>query len=77
MSSDVLIPIDERIQGRLDALKKGPQDNYNEVLTRLLTVYEQSILSEEDQKDIEQSLREIREGRFCTIEELMKEEGSL
>jgi len=31
MSSDVLIPIDEDIQGRLDALKNGHQEGYNEV----------------------------------------------
>ena len=60
MSSDVFIPIDENIQGRLDALK-GPQENYNEVLIRLLTAYELNTLSEEDKRDIEQSIREIRE----------------
>jgi len=30
------------------------------------------MLSEEDQKDIELSIREIREGRYCTVEDLMK-----
>ena len=76
MSSDVFIPIDENIQGRLDALK-GPQENYNEVLIRLLTAYELNTLSEEDKRDIEQSIREIREGKYCTIEDLMKEVGLL
>ncbi|PWR69517.1 hypothetical protein ACKUB1_13445 [Methanospirillum stamsii] len=76
MSSDVFIPIDENIQGRLDALK-GPQENYNEVLIRLLTAYELNTLSEEDKRDIEQSIREIREGKYCSIEDLMKEEGLL
>jgi len=33
MSPDLLIPIAEDIQGRFDALKKGPQEGYNEVLT--------------------------------------------
>lgn len=36
MASDVLIPIDDNIQKRLDALKE-PQKNYSEVILRLLT----------------------------------------
>ena len=74
MSSEVLIPINQNIQRRFDALK-GYQENYNEVLICLLTAYELNTLSEEDKRDIEQSIREIREGNFCTIEALMKEEG--
>jgi isocitrate dehydrogenase kinase/phosphatase len=77
MSSDVLIPITEDIQGKLDALKKGPQEGYNEVLVRLLTAYDLNTLSEEDQRDIEQSIREIHEGKYCIVEDLMKEEGLL
>jgi len=77
MSSDVLIPIDETIQGRLDALKKGPQEGYNEVLLRLLEAYDLNTISEEDKRDIERSIREIREGNYCTVEELMQEEGLL
>jgi hypothetical protein len=74
MSSDVLIPIDANIQGRLDIVK-GPQENYNEVLIRLLTSYELNTLSVECKHDIEQFIREIREGKCCTIKDLMKEEG--
>jgi hypothetical protein len=77
MSSDVLIPIHEDIQGRLDALKKGPQEGYNEVLFRLLTAYDLNTLSEEDHLDIERSIREIQEGKYCTVEDLMQEEGLL
>jgi hypothetical protein len=77
MSSDVLISINGDIQGRLDALKKEPQEGYNDVLYRLLTAYDLNILSEEDQRDIEQSIREIHEGRYCTVEDLMQEEGLL
>ena len=77
VSSDVLIPITEGTQGRLDALKKGPQEGYNEVLIRLLTAYDLNTLSEEDKKDIEQSIRGIHEGKYCIVEDLMKEEGFL
>lgn len=73
MSSEVLIPINKNIQRRLDALK-GSQENYSEVLNRLLAAFEFNTLSEEDVRDIEQS---IREGNYCTIEALMKEEGLL
>ena len=34
-------------------------------------------LSEEDKQDIERSVQEIREGKYCTVEDLMQEEGLL
>lgn len=77
MSSDILISIAGDIQGKLDALKKEPQEGYNEVLIRLLTAYDLNTLSEEDKRDIGQSIREIHEGKFCTVEDLMREEGLL
>lgn len=42
---------------------------------RLLEAYDLNTISEEDKRDIERSLREIREGKYCTLEELMQEEG--
>jgi len=70
------IQIQPEVKESLDQLKKHPRESYNEVIKRLVgSRIDDEPLSEEAIEGIEDALRDIREGRFHTEEEIKKEFG--
>jgi predicted transcriptional regulator len=64
------------VKKRLDEMKLHPRESYNAVIARLLdSCYDEEPLSEEDIRDIEQSLEEIRRGEVYALEDMKKELG--
>ena len=73
---ETTIMIKRGVKKGLDELKVHPRESYNDVIERLITVKEDTEeLSEETLRDIEQSLREIKNGRVHTLEEVEKRLG--
>ncbi len=60
---------------RLKILKRYERESYEEVLKNLLDEYEEETLSEEEIKEIQESLEEIRRGEVFPIEQVAKELG--
>jgi predicted transcriptional regulator len=61
---------------RLDALKRHPRESYNDVIGRLLNQsYDPEPLTEEELGAIEESIRDIRNGRVYSHEQVKKELG--
>jgi predicted transcriptional regulator len=61
---------------RLDALKSHPRESYNDVIGRLLDQsYDTEPLTSEEMNAIEESIRDIREGRIYSHEQVKKELG--
>jgi predicted transcriptional regulator len=61
---------------RLDALKSHPRESYNDVIGRLLDqTYDTEPLTTEEMDAIEESIRDIREGRIYSHEQVKKELG--
>jgi len=74
--SPTTIQIQPEVKESLDQLKKHPRESYNEVIKRLVgSRIDDEPLSEEAIEGIEDALRDIREGRFHTEEEIKKEFG--
>jgi len=74
------IRVAPEVKGRLDKLKKYPQETYNEVIDRLTRdALEEAAeeLTEEDIRDIEEAIEDIKAGRVYTTKELMRELGSI
>lgn len=66
------------VKKRLDILKRYPRETYNEVLERLTgDALEDAaeVLTEEDIRDIEEAIQDIKAGRVYTTEEVKKELG--
>jgi hypothetical protein len=67
-SSTTCLRISPENRERLNGLKLHPKESYDEVIGRLLDhLTDPEPLTEEDLKGIEQSLQEIREGRYFTL----------
>jgi hypothetical protein len=61
---------------RLETLKTHPRETYDEVVNRLLDMAcDQEPLSEETLKKIEEGIRDIRQGRTRTLDEISEEMG--
>jgi predicted transcriptional regulator len=69
------IQISPSILERLKMLKRHKRESYEEVLTNLLNEYEEETLSDDEIKEIQQGLKDIKEGRTKSIEEVAKELG--
>lgn len=78
MPAQATINISPEVKERLDRLKKYPLEPYGEVIDRLTrdalrdTAEE---LTDEDIRDIEEAIADIRAGRVYTTEELVRELG--
>ncbi|CCJ35838.1 hypothetical protein BN140_0915 [Methanoculleus bourgensis MS2] len=78
MPVEATIRVAPEVKGRLDKLKKYPQETYNEVIDRLTRdALEEAAeeLTEEDIRDIEEAIEDIKAGRVYTTKELMRELG--
>jgi predicted transcriptional regulator len=61
---------------RLESLKTHPRETYDEVVSRLLDMAcDQEPLSEETLQKIEEGIRDIRQGKTRTLDEVAKELG--
>ena len=70
---ETTIQIKQEVKKRLDCLKLHKRESYNSVIERLLTEdIENETLSTSTIAHIEQSLNEIKEGRYVSFEEVKR-----
>ncbi len=67
------IQLSKEMKKTLESLKMHPRETYEEVLERLLEDLRE--LNQHAKKEIEEAIREIKEGRFRTHEELRADMG--
>ncbi len=60
---------------RLKALKQYERESYDFVLNKLIDEYEEETLSEEEIKEIQEALEEVKKGKVTPIENVAKELG--
>ena len=61
---------------RLEKLKVHPRESYDKVIDRLIDSYhDDEPLSDVELEGIEEALRELKEGRFYTHEQVKKKLG--
>ncbi len=60
---------------RLKDMKVYSRESYDEVLNNLMDQVEVEVLTEEDIKDIEESLADVKAGRVYSEKEIAKEFG--
>ena len=58
---------------RLQDLKKYPRETYDEVINSLIDTQEEEPITEQELKEIEEGLEDIRKGRIHRIEDVAKE----
>jgi predicted transcriptional regulator len=78
MAVEATIKVTPEVKGRLDRLKNYPRETYNDVIDRLTRdALEEAAgeLTEEDIRDIEEAIADIKAGRVYTTEELKRELG--
>ncbi len=67
------IQIDEKTRDLLEKLKIHKRESFNEVIKNLvMTKFDFEPLSDEEIKDVEKSLEEIKAGRYYTHEQVKK-----
>jgi len=68
------VQLQHDVKKRLDEMKLHPRESYNAVIARLIdAAIDEEPLSEEEIRDIEISLEEIRRGEVYTLEEVKEE----
>lgn len=67
------IQLDIETKEALEKMKMYPRETYNEIIERLLEDTQE--LNEETERDIKQALKDFKDGRFKTHEQLKKEMG--
>ncbi|MCK4319271.1 hypothetical protein KAW38_01735 [Candidatus Micrarchaeota archaeon] len=79
MSDYTTILVHKETRDRLGLMRDYARESYEEVINKLITVYEklkaEGKLSEETKKDIEIARKQIKEGRGMSTKELIKELG--
>ncbi len=60
---------------RLKALKQYERESYDFVLNKLIDNYENDKSTEEEIKEIQEALEEVKKGKFTPIEIVAKEFG--
>jgi predicted transcriptional regulator len=67
------IQVEEEVKKMLEEFKTHPRESYNLVIKRLAkSKIDEEPLSKETIKAIEKSLRDIKEGKFYSTEEVKK-----
>lgn len=69
------IKITPSVKKRLDRLRRFPRESYNEIISRLTMEAEEEGISEEDIRDIEEALEDIKAGRVYTTAQLKERLG--
>ena len=79
MSDYTTILVHKETKEHLSDLKDYARESYEEVINKLITVYEklksEGELTDETKKDIEVARKQLKEGKGITTKELMKELG--
>ena len=69
------IQIQKETLQRLKLFKKHERESYEEVLNDLMNEVEEETLNEEEIKDIQEALEEVKQGKTTPIEDVAKELG--
>ena len=69
------IQVNQSTLNRLKMLRNVDKQSYDDILNNLIDNIEEETLSEEEIKDIQKSLDDIKKGRVHSIEEVAKELG--
>ena len=78
MTVEATIKVSPEVKNRLDTLKRHPRETYNDVIERLTQEAmeeDTEVLTDEDIRDIEEAIQDIKSGRTYTTEEVKKELG--
>jgi len=60
---------------RLKLFKKHDRESYEEVINSLMDEVEEEALTDEEIKDIQEALEEVKQGKTKSIEQVAKELG--
>ena len=70
------IYIREDLKTQLSSLKRHPKESYNDVIERLVNLaVDDDPLSEEALQGLEESLKEVRQGKLIPEKEIMRKYG--
>ncbi len=69
------IKITPVVKQRLDKLRRFPRESYNEIISRLTMEDEEEGITEEDIRDIEEALEDIKAGRVYSTAQLKEKLG--
>lgn len=68
--------ISPKRKGRLEKLRNYPREPLEDIVDRMINEYSSdSVLTEQEVKDVEEGLADIKAGRVYTTEQLNKELG--
>ncbi len=67
---DTTIQISKELLGKLQKMKMHNKESYEDIIWDLLE--DRMELSEETKRDIEESRKEIKEGKFVTLKDIKK-----
>lgn len=67
------IQINRETLERLQTMKRYSRESYDELLNNILDETEEEILSEEEIKEIQEALEEVKQGKTKPIEIIAKE----
>ena len=71
-SASSLVEINPKVKVRLDHLKLYPEESYSDVIDRLVNLAIEEPLDQETQQNIEAAMKDIKEGRSLTSQEIRK-----
>jgi len=69
------IQVQKQTLERLKSVKQYERQPYDEILNNLLNETEEEVLTEEEIKEIQYALEDIKKGKTFTIEQVAKEFG--
>ncbi|MEX0861680.1 hypothetical protein [Nitrosopumilus sp.] len=78
MVETTTIQISKEIKRKLETLKNHKQETYDALLTRFLQIVtddDSGLLTDDDLLEIEQSMKDLKEGKYITNKQLRKELG--
>jgi predicted transcriptional regulator len=72
-TASLLVEIKPRVKDRLDHLKLHPDESYNDVIDRLAnSALDEEPLDLETQAKIAEAMKDLKEGRYFTSQEIRK-----
>ncbi|VVB71818.1 Uncharacterised protein [uncultured archaeon] len=72
-TASLLVEIDPKVRDRLDHLKLHPTESYSDVIDRLASIIlDEEPLDSETEKKIDEALKDLKEGRSFTSQEVRK-----
>jgi predicted transcriptional regulator len=72
-TASLLVEINPKVKDRLDHLKLHPAESYSDVIDRLASfALDEETLDSETEEKIAEALKDLKEGRFFTSQEVMK-----